>query len=344
MAGKPLRNKPRRAKKRAAAGRATADKVLAQGVGKSVNKAFGGNGKSSPSKGISYLPRGAWDAFHTAHAPLPRSVGAYTVVRTTEFVNTTSNAIMVGTFQQLNFTDGDRYWKPTVVAMSTGNTALPLGANPTTEFWSTPVPGARTGQDSTFTCCPSAISVQVMCNEPISTAAGQIAAAVIPVRMDLTNDTRSWDTIRQEFVSYFRPRLLSAGKLALRGVQMDSHPLSMADVSEFLPMGSTPATAAANWSTGQDLHPRGWAPMFINNPTNANLTLLITVEWRVRFDIGNPAVASHTHHGVSDDYAWDRHIQAATRALPGVIDIVEKVANTGLGVYRAYQGAAALAI
>jgi len=70
------------------------------------------------------------------------------------------------------------------------------------------------------------------------------------------------------------------------------------------------------------------------NPTNAEIQLLIAVEWRVRFDVGNPAVASHSHHGVSSDASWDHHIRRATAALPGVVDIVEKVANTGFALYK----------
>jgi hypothetical protein len=69
------------------------------------------------------------------------------------------------------------------------------------------------------------------------------------------------------------------------------------------------------------------------NPTGADLQMLICVEWRVRFDVGNPAIASHSHHGVSSDVGWDQQIRRATDALPGVIDIVERVANTGMGMY-----------
>jgi hypothetical protein len=163
--------------------------------------------------------------------------------------------------------------------------------------------------------------------------------------MDMRGSTRTWSDVEAQFLAYFRPRLMSAGKLTLRGVQMDSHPLSMADVSEF--RGVQEVTGALNaggvtpsaWSLSEAPYDsNGWAPMVVLNPANANLTLLITVEWRVRFDISNPAVASHSHHGVSSDVSWEKHIAAATRQLPGVIDIVEKVANTGMAVASMMRG------
>jgi hypothetical protein len=163
------------------------------------------------------------------------------------------------------------------------------------------------------------------------------------MRFDLTDSTEIWTDISQKTVAYFRPRLLSAGKLALRGVQLNSMPLSMSDCSDFAPLQITAAvTTPPLWNSPQG-RPVGWAPIVIVNPDTAPIMLLITIEWRVRFDISNPAVSSHTHHGVTSDVAWDGHIQAATRALPGVLDIVEKVANTGLGVAKAYGAYAAMA-
>jgi hypothetical protein len=110
----------------------------------------------------------------------------------------------------------------------------------------------------------------------------------------------------------------------------------MSDVSDFrghyLHPGSNSAngTPPGQWSnTANNLDPEGWAPMAIYNPNNTPLSLLVTVEWRVRFDISNPAVSSHTHHGVSSDIAWEKKIAQATNELPGVLDIVDKVASSG---------------
>ncbi len=142
---------------------------------------------------------------------------------------------------------------------------------------------------------------------------------------------------------------MSAGKVVLRGVQMDSHPLSMADVSDFRGLyeltssinqtGTTPGPWSTPAAGGTGVDPEGWAPMVVYNPNNTPLSLLVSMEWRVRFDLSNPAVSSHSHHGVSSDVAWEKHIAAATRQLPGVIDIVEKVASTGYNVMNMMRGA-----
>jgi hypothetical protein len=177
-------------------------------------------------------------------------------------------------------------------------------------------------------------------------AAGQLAAAVIPARIDLFRSHLTWGEIEQEFISYFRPRLMSAGKLSLRGVQLDSHPLSMNDCSEFLPMRISTdqgtSTSPVPWNNSNTPRFRGWAPMAVYNPSQAPLSLLVSIEWRVRFDISNPAVSSHSHHGVSSDHAWEQGLRKAHAALPGVLDIVEKVANTGLSIYGAVKGAGVL--
>jgi len=328
--------------------RSTADKVLAQGTGRAVSRAFGTNGgKKVRTKGKVTriprelgLPRGAWDAFANAHAPLPRSVGPYTVVRTTRLVTSDSRFMMFGTFQKE--VSGTKYWSNVVCASGNkGYTDIAINAPNSTDFFITSAPGGNptSPASDSFTCVPSAISVQVMGQDSLQTSSGQYAIAVVPARMDFYADNRSWDEVSNEFVAYMRPRLVSGGKLALRGIQMDSMPLSMADVSEFLPMYPETGDKLANqWSSSLNWRPRGWAPMCVFNEAEKNMTYLVTVEWRVRFDMSNPAVASHSHHGISSDKSWDAHIRSASAALPGVIDIVEKVANAGMAVYRANQG------
>lgn len=324
--------------------RSTADKVLAQGTGRAVSRAFGANGgKKVRKKGKIVrvprelgLPHGAWDAFASAHAPLPRSVGPYTVVRTTRLFTTDSKFLMFGTFQNQG------HWSNVICAAANkGFTTTPINAASSTDFFISAAPGGNptTIASSSFTCCPSAISVQVMGQNSLQTASGQYAIGVVPARMDFYGDTRSWNTVAQEFIAYMRPRLVSGGKLALRGVQMDSMPLSMNDCSEFLPMYPETGDKLANqWSSSLNWRPKGWAPMCVFNETEQEMSYLVTTEWRVRFDMSNPAVSSHSHHGVSSDNAWDSHIRRATAALPGVIDIAEKVANAGMALYRANQG------
>lgn len=329
--------------------RSTADRVQAQGTGRAVRVPFGGGGGARSV--IPRLPSSCWDAFSSSHAPLPRAVGAYTVVRTSRLIDTDSRFALVGTFGRYGGTAGATDGRPLWTNICCATEADPVGASgaigstASTTFYGipSPVPDTSSGNQGAGTLCPSAISVQVMGRDPLNTAAGQVAAAVCPVRLDLRGTTRTWPDLEAQFIAYFRPRLMSAGKLTLRGVQMDSHPLSMAEVSDFRGVQEIPLAAAgvtpASWSLlDAPYDPTGWAPMVIYNPGKANLVLLITIEWRVRFDLSNPAVASHSHHGVTSDVSWEKHIAAATRQLPGVIDIVEKVANTGMAVASMWSG------
>jgi hypothetical protein len=259
---------------------------------------------------------------------------------------TTSKAILIGTFcgpREAGSTgrEASATWSNYVVAEQSGLDTAVIGTDAATKFFGVPPPGnpgyAAQERNSTNQCCPSAISVQIMGNDSLNAAKGQLAAGVVPANMDLRSTVRKWSDISGEFVSYFRPRLLSGGKLALRGVQMNSHPLNMSDCSDFREMFNSANTElnAVAWSI-TNVAPEGWAPMFIANPDESDLTLLVTVEWRVRFSIGHPAVSSHSHHGVSSDRTWDDHVRAAVKVLPGVVDIVENVAQRGLAVAHAY--------
>jgi hypothetical protein len=216
------------------------------------------------------------------------------------------------------------------------------------------------------TAVPSAISVQIINPTSVQTAAGTGVAAVCPVRLDLSGSEKTWKQVGEEVLSYYRPRVLTGGKLALRGVQMDSLPLSMTDVSDFRELyevdplscapsalqwsynsveqtiEGAPALSVAQKTFSCNLHPEGWAPMVYYSPFNAakapndrqEMSFLVTTEWRTRFDISNPACSSHALHKPSSDVQWHNMISKAVSVLPGVIDIVEKVANAGARMAR----------
>ena len=222
------RKKTKRGSALANARRSNADQVLAQGTGRSVPRAFGAISMPRPMS----LPSGCWDAFNSNHAALPRAVGPYTVVRTSALLTSSAKFIMVGTTQTRGASVGN-YWSNIAMAESTTIGGV-INASASTKFQPIAAPGgdAQDRLDSTFTCCPAAISCQVMGKTNLQSADGQLAAAVVPARMDLKDDTRTWDDVGKQVISYFRPRLMSAGKLSLRGIQMDSFPLSMSDVAE----------------------------------------------------------------------------------------------------------------
>jgi hypothetical protein len=167
----------------------------------------------------------------------------------------------------------------------------------------------------------------------LQTTAGIVAMAVCNTQLNLNDRVETWNDISTEFVSYFRPRLCSAGKLALRGVQMNSYPMNMSELADFKPMNAS-AGGGTTTLNGNNLDAKGWAPIVINNKNGVALDLLISIEWRVRFDIGNPAVASHQHHGVTPDRTWDRMIADAISMGNGVLDIVERVASAGQAAYQ----------
>lgn len=379
--------------------RSRGTRVLAQGAAGVTRRAFGGTAVKSIPRG---LPAGCWNASATPHAGLPRAVGPYTVVRTTTMITSKSPLLIFGSYatqwygqdpmtQMLMGSGyGTKLWSNVccvgaaedIAVSDFAASSIPSGTH--TEVHAIPIPGTTgngvfasnvgagetpvfTVSKSTLTCVPSAISVQIINPTPVQTAAGTGIAAVCPVRLDLQGTSKTWSTVGTELLSYYRPRVLTGGKLALRGVQMDSLPLSMTDVSDFRetyqvdPLACHPSSLV--WSASgsaqnivdapalstiqksflMDIQPEGWAPLVYYSPFNAareaadrqEMTFLVTFEWRTRFDISNPASSSHSLHTPSTDIQWHNHIRAATNALPGVIDIVEKVANTGMALYKA---------
>jgi len=193
------------------------------------------------------------------------------------------------------------------------------------------------GLGEAATLVPSAITVQIMCPTALDSATGIIYAGVMNTQADIGGRSESWATYFEKFVQFQAPRLLSAGKLVLRGVQGSSMPLNMTEVSKFTPLYKL-ADTAFTWSTF-DTKPRGWAPIMVYNPSGTTLELLITVEYRVRFDLDHPASASHTHHKVATDTSWDNMSKKASAIGHGISDIADIVANTGEAVGKALRAA-----
>jgi hypothetical protein len=248
---------------------------------------------------------------------------------------------IIGCFDQTEPTGQKTFWT-TIGMIKSVNSALAINAVNNSYLHAVPFPGVdATG--SSLSAVPAAISVQVMNPNPLNATSGIIAGAVCPTQLDLRGRTETWAEFGTEFVSFMRPRLMSAGKLALRGVQVDSYPLNMSALADFRPVrGYTDATFT--WDAANATHPSGFAPIVVINQASSDdppleLNFLVTIEWRTRFDIGNPAVSSHTHHGVSSDQHWDGLIRQAASRGAGVLDIVERVANTGEALAHVAQAA-----
>jgi hypothetical protein len=246
-------------------------------------------------------------------------------------INTHANVI--GTFNAGDARiEGDIHQRAAwseIIMMSDVASTSPI--NGTNNIQSTTIDFSSLGDAATLV--PSALSVQVMCPTALQTASGIVYAGVMNTQAAIAGRSESWDAFMQKFVQFQNPRLLAASKLALRGVQINSYPLNMAEVSNFKPL-KREVDATFTYSSAQS-EPTGWAPIVIYNPQGATLELLITVEYRVRFDLDHPASASHTHHPIATDSMWDRMTRSAVALGNGVVDIADVVANTGMAVGRA---------
>lgn len=275
-----------------------------------------------------------WDAFSMVHAPLPRAVGPYTVIRTTKLITNSDKVIMFNTSVNNNGA-----WN-NIAALSSVTEGIAIAGANNTRVHTVPFPGnALTG--SGITAVPSALSVQVMNPGALQTTTGIFAGAVVPTQLDLTGRTgESWNDLATQVISYMRPRLMSAGKLALRGVQADAYPLNMAALANFEHVADTGIDGQEKtWTDALGLYPAGFTPIIFVNSAKVEMNYLVTVEWRVRFDIGNPAVATHTDHGVSSDQSWSHAISNMAARGHGMIDIADKVADVGQSIGGLAQSA-----
>jgi hypothetical protein len=363
--------------------RHSAETVLAPGVGNTNAKPFGSSKLRRKYWAINPRRRainpGFFDAFHPAHLPLPRPVAPYMVMRTTALVESYSRFNQFMPFRMsISGAVGniDPCWsacvhigsnRATFSVGDTGNAIINFAPRPFAEGEG-PIQGGGT-------CTPSAFSVQLVNSNALQGADGVMLAAVSPTQMNLGGDLRSWKQLEKYAISYYKPRLLAGAKLALRGVQMDSYPLSMTQVSEFTSMAdgynglNPPAsgpTSEVTWrgptaeigTPEETLTAVGWAPIVaINtnipedlyskdlaageNKEKYKLTFLVTTEWRVRFDLGNPAVAGQVDHPLASDECWKRHIDYAISKGHGVLDIVERAATMGEKIAPLAHAAAA---
>jgi len=317
----PARRARRQNARSRPANRSNATRVLATGVGAAPKKAFG------CAIGHSLA---CWDAKHMHHLPLPRAVGPYTVIRATKRVQISTVANIIGAFQRCQPSSTEFGNWSELCMITDVSAANPINGNPANaRSFTLPLDGLG----DAATVVPSAISVQIMCPTALQSASGIVYAGVMNTQAKIGGRSENWVSYMDKFVQFQSPRLLAASKLALRGVQINSYPLNMAEVSKFTALDRTGDT---EFVLGSDsLEPAGWAPIMIYNPSGATLEVLITMEFRVRFDLDHPASASHSHHPIASDSTWDKLVRQASALGNGVMDIADVVANTGMAVGRA---------
>lgn len=292
---------------------------IKQGTGKSVTRAFG-----STLAGVTDHCD-AFDAFHHCHAPLPRAIGSYTVVRSTQLVDTNKILSILGPVYDRT---AGRWSDIAAVSFNSGSSTIGGSGNTSIDKF------AVLGGNSWNGCqaVPAAFSVQVMNPNALQTTSGIVYIGRIRTALKLSEDLSTTVSDLANFlVSYNNPRLCSAAKLAFRGVQVDLVPYNMSELANFTALSSPTFTQYGAASP----NPYGFAPMFIYNPNNISLQLLICAEWRVRFDPSNPAQATHIYHPPMEESWWHRAQQSMEAMGNGVVDIAERVANTGQAVYNA---------
>lgn len=310
---------------------ATLLRGIKQGVGMVVKRPFGssmGRPRRPAVRGRVLAKKAALCALTNTHLPLPRAVGPYTVTKTTTIIEAPSSEVMlIGPFKGGRVNHPDSAWY-TAAAVSSSNAAHTIGASGNAIFHFDTALAANG-----FASCrlvPAAVTVQVMCPTSLQSANGIVYIGRTRQVLDLMGDGRTWRALAEELVSYSAPRLCSAGKLALRGVKVDAIPNNMSQLSDFCPRAILSAPAAKTWSQdGVDCQFEGFAPIFCYNPSLVALQYLVTVEWRTRFDPGNPAYAGHTYHPVASDSLWGETIKGMESEGHGVVDMAEGIVDFG---------------
>lgn len=281
------------------------------------------------------------DAFHQCHLPLPRPTGPYTVIRTTQLITSGSGLALFGpTFDRPKgvWTNHAAYFFNDY--NKTGSTSNNLKAQAFDSIKGDSWNGAQV--------VPAAYSIQIMNPEAIQGSKGIVYAGRLRTTYKLSENVGTvGKALAMNFISYNNPRLLSAAKLAFRGVQVDAVPFNMSELANFTRIEEE-VTGDFTGSTGMN-DDTGFAPIFVYNPNGIDLQYLVCCEWRVRFDPSNPAQASHVQHTAAPESVWMRALHAAEAVGNGVVDIADRVAETGnavfgaaAGTYRAARGMRAL--
>lgn len=268
------------------------------------------------------------DANHPAHLPLPRPIAPYSVVRTTRTFKT-SNALMF--FAPVR--DGGDNWT-NVCALGWINDTLACNAVNNAERFVFTMGGSVSGWEDSEVA-PHAFTVQVMNGNALQTTAGIMSGAVCSTQLSLAGKgALPVQGFAGELISYNKPRLMSAGKLALRGVKADLPPSDMSELANFTVINEE---ADVVFTMGTNLANEtfdGFLPAFIYNPTvggapGPELTYFVTCEWKVRFSPGNPAMAAHRLHKPGTMAQWDSAIKSVASIGSGIRDIAVEVAETG---------------
>jgi len=301
--------------------RGNATVVLAQGALATPKKNFGT--RKGARHSIPALLK-CLDARVPRTLGLPRAVGPYAVIRTTRLHRSSANFLLFAPFWD-ETTQRWFDWCGVESVVSSSD----ITSSPNTMPINMPLLGLAEACE----IVPAAMTVQVMNPASLQDGAGVFAMARVNQSLPLGTSPPglTFDEMAARVVSFYSPRLLTGGKLALRGVKCSSYPLDMTEYAKFAPVQKY--SGVFQWS---DTHsPAALAPIvFVQNNTEAKtLEFMVTIEWRVRFDPGNPATASHTYHDTLPDEMWNGVVKAASALGHGVEELSEEVASAGEAIF-----------
>jgi len=329
-------------------GKAISDATLTvgvkQGAGGVTVQPIGGKGpkkkkprsKKQHKKKASGADMRCWDAFNPVHMALPRAVAPYTVIRTTAIWNPSADverrltlfgpSIDVGA-------DGGQWTSAYAYGFSGVLDTQMNTANAGRKYEFSSMETSSWGSASVV---PAAFSIQVLNPEALQASNGMvyIGRALNKVHIAESDLNRQIADLANSLVAYSNPRMCSAGKLALRGVQIDAVPNNMSELARFTTLKTGSPTTFTYASTNSS-HQEGFNPIFVYNPNGINLQVLVCCEWRVRFDPSNPAYAACRSYKPATEQHWANAMHTAVQAGNGVIDIVEKVARVGIPIAKA---------
>ncbi len=324
--------------------RTRATRVLAQGAGAAPRRAFGATRtkkkilKGKVARNGYYSLRAGLNARLPTHLGLPRPVGPYTVIRTTTLHTSSARVLIFSPIMNASEGAHDAPIWYQACGYEDINSTLAINAVNNTSAILMPMSGLGSAAE----VVPAALTVQVMNEAALNNANGLFAMARVNQQLNLGGETRTWDTFADEFVSYYRPRLLTGGKLALRGVTSSAYPLNMNEFSLFAGH-STHTASPFTWGAERTLAALSPIVFVQKTGTPVDVNFMVTIEWRVRFDPFHPATSSHSYHPATPDGVWNRIIGTMSTAGHGVEDIADEIAELGAAVGVTGVAGAALA-
>jgi len=303
--------------------------AITQGVGSSGSMPFGS------LRGSSLRALNALDPYHLS---LPRPVGPYTVVRTNTIFDSSQEFLWLCP-EMSDYPSGPQ-WSH-VIGRASANDVSAGVSRPIRDSGSRVINRDDGFFGPSVSMVPAAFTVQIMNPEALQTTSGIIYIGRSTSQYKLRDDPRTWRELANQFVSFMSPRLCSAGKLALRGVKVDSYPLNMSEYSNFCPQspidGASGLIDGVTWDgTGTGANsigePSAFAPIVVFNPNYVKLQYIVTIEWRVRFDPSSAAAASHKFHHTTPMSTWDSVISSASSLGHGAMDIADAISQAGAQV------------